>query len=266
LVLSDEQRTGHHGQGTQSHGEEAFLEKLRMESCRRQEFANAFAKEQEGPSDGDDLRKVQRAQATQLAQLDREIGRLRRSLRIAQWGGGVVGVALLGLAGYLLTQPNIGLDFTATGNSETRALNGREDSGSADPMSELVLASDLEFQIRTDVDRKYQLIIRHLYANVRTIRQPRGSIEERVGATDDYLRFMTDVSRAIEEAAQEQVSSEIMLALSNLALVAQELRKVPRMMDLDIETENKRDQIEAVLRARDTRSLHSESQPAMGRG
>ena len=266
LVLNDKQRVSDEGSDDKRKGEDAFLETLRIEKRQRREFAEAFVNEQAGPNRSADLGTVQQEQATHLAYLDREIARLRRSLRIAQCCGGVVLIALLWLAGYLLTHPSLVSDLVATGNSETRSLNDRKLSGSASTVSELVLAPDLEFEIKTDVDRKYQLIIRQLYNTAMTIRRPQGDLDVRVGATDDYLRYMTEVSRAIEEAAQEQVSSEIMLALSNLALVGQELRKVVVMIDLDIETQNKLDQIKSVLRARDARSLDPESRSVTGRG
>jgi hypothetical protein len=151
------------------------------------------------------------------------------------------------------------LRFTAENASDSGSANRQEVSNSAAALRELVFVSESEFKIRTDVDRKYQLMIRELYNTAMTIRSPDGRlIEERIVPKEAYIQYMTDVSRVIERAAHDQTSPEITQAIINLAMLGQELRKVERTSDLNVEMQNKRDQIRAVLRARDMRALNAE--------
>jgi hypothetical protein len=210
----------------------------------------------------EDLLEEQRKHANQLAQLDRSLGRLRRSVLVANLCSGAVALALLAFAGYFYTHPVNDSAFTVESTSDTGSLTRQGTPSSATTMSELVFASDLEFEIRTDVDRKYQLIIRELFKHALTIRRPVGLIEVRNATTEVYIQYMADVSRVIEQAAQDQASPEITLAIINLAMLGQELRKVERTTDLNVEMQNKLDQIKAILRARDARSRNPETRPA----
>ena len=262
-ALREEERTDDDEDGIGRRDEAPFLEKLRTETHRRREFAEAFAREQSDRPSVEDLLADQRKHATQLAQFDRSLGRLRRSVLVANLCSGALALALLALAGYFYTRPVNDLDFAMESTSDTGSGTRQRTPSNAPMMSELVFTSDLEFEIRTDVDRKYQLIIRQLFNTARTIRRPGGGLtEERNIATDAYIQYMSDVARVIEQAAQDQASPEIALAIINLAMVGQELRKVERITDLNVEIQNKLDQIETILRARDARSWNPETRPA----
>lgn len=147
-----------------------------------------------------------------------------------------------------------------------RSSASQETSTGGAIQPELVFTEDKTFEIRTEVDRKYQLIIRDLYNRLRLIRRPIGAVEVRNEMTSDYIEFMSEVSRLLEEAAQEGVSPEIMLAIGNLALVGKELRERERIIDLDVESQNRLDQIKAVLRATDPSGQHLELGAAAGSG
>ena len=261
-ALRDEERTSDDEDGIGRREEHPFFEKLRAKTHRRREFAEAFTREQSVRPSVEDLLENQRKQATQLARFDRSLGRLRRSVLVANLCSGAMALAFLGLAGYFYTHMVNDSDFTAPVTSENGSVARQGIPSSAPMMSELVLASDLEFEIRTDVDRKYQLIIRELFNNMRTIHRPDGLTEIRNAATSDYIQYMVDVSQVIERAAQDQASPEITLAIINLAMVGQELRKVERITDLNVENQNKLDQIKTILRARDARSRNPEIRPA----
>jgi hypothetical protein len=167
---------------------------------------------------------------------------------------GSVVVALLALAAFLYLHPDTVLSFTGETATDTGSANRPEVDTNPKLVPGLVYELDLEFAIRTDVDRKHQLIIRQLYSNAQNIRPPVGAMEIRAAATEDYIQYMANVSRVIEEAAEDHASPEILRAIVNLALIGPELRKVDRWMDLKIATRNQIDQISSVLRARDARS------------
>ena len=209
----------------------------------------------------DDLLANQRRQSERLSELDRTVRHLRRRMLA---GGGLIGLLLISL---------LALGVFAYGDPERSAFlgaqaNAASDSAAPDPAfdrltvpEEMVMEWETEFKIRSDVDRKYQLLVRELYNRARTFRLPRGPIEVRNTETDDYIRFRAELSSVIERAAADRPSIEILLALINVAAVSKELRKVERSSDLDADTRNKMDQINLVLRARDVRPNKGETSP-----
>lgn len=256
--MRDEERTGEDLGGTEPKGEHPFFEKLRTESDRKREVAEAFTRGTSQRPQVEDLLEAQRNQATQIAELGRSMGRMRRSVWFASLCSATVAVALLALGGYFYTRPIADLAGVSKGPSARPGAGGGTNG-----ISELVLAPDSEFTIRTDVDRKYQLIIRQLFRTVRSIRFPAGQpAEQRNASTDVYIQYMADVSRVIEQSAEDQASPEITQAIVNLALLGQELRKTFPSDDPSVESQNKFDQIGAILRARDVRSSNLETEPA----
>jgi hypothetical protein len=234
--------------------EDAFLERMRVEEHQRQEFAEAFVRETPALPHVADLVDVQRKHADQISRLRHSVGRLQRILIIMLLLSGSVVVTLLALATFLYLRPDVRLSLIGETASDTGTANRAGVEAQLNRMPDYVIESNLPFEIRTDVDRKHQLIIRQLYNNAMTIRRPSGAIEARNVATRDYIQYMADVSLAIEQASADEASTEILRALVNLALIGPELRKVERRMDLNIATQDRLDQIRAVLRARDVRS------------
>ena len=250
----------HDDQDGGERGPEAdFFEKLRTETDQRREFADAFAHERTSRPTLKQLLEHQHRQADLLAQLDRSMGRLARGVLVANILVGVIAVTLLAGAAYFYSHPfdalSGNLEASATASSPAR----QETSIGGEIEPDLVFAEDPTFFIRTEVDRKYQIILRELYGRLVRIRRPSGEVPVRNAMVADYIQFVSDVSRILEEAGQEGVSPEIMTAIGNLVLVGKELRSLVQMADLDVESKNKLDQIRAVLRAPDTRGQNSET-------
>lgn len=233
--------------------EGTFFQKLREQEDQRREIADAFVRESSSPPRLSDLVEMQERSARQMAELNVMVGRLKRSLSTAFLLLGLIVIAMIGLGGIVYWRPDLIGDYVAAGRvSETAPQMTSDQSSRIQP--ELVLEPDTEFLIRNDIDRKYQLMIRELYNNVRMIRQPAGSLDERSAANEDYITLMTRLTPIIEQAAAEGASEPIIRALTNLASIATDRRKITRSMDLSIETQNKMDQVGEVLRARDVRS------------
>ena len=206
-----------------------------------------------------DLLDLQRKNAEQITQLRRTVGRLRRNMIATNLLSGSVIVALLALAAFLYL-PH-GLSFTGEMSSGWDPPTGRNWTATPNLMQELEYDSDIAFSIRTDVDRKYQLIIRDLYNTANTLRRPIGPIEMRNAATNDYIEYMVSVPMFAEQASADQASPEILRALVNLALIGTQLRRVDDRGSLSVTTQNQLDQIESVLRAPDLRSRDRSFRP-----
>ena len=254
-ALPDEDRPGDDASRSTPPGEDKFFQKMRVEEHQRRDFVEAFDRESSAHPGVADLVDIQRKNADQITQLHRTVGRLRRNMIVANLFSGSVFVALLVLAAFLSFRHGTGLSFTGEMGSGRDQLPGRNWTPAPTKLvPELVYESDLEFRIRTDVDRKYQLIIRHLYNNAKTLRRPVGPIEIQNDATDDYIQYMASVSKFAEEASEDQASPEILRAFVNLGLIGPQLRSVEEWRLLSVATQNQLDQIESVLRARDSRS------------
>lgn len=252
--MPEQDSTGNDVIRTERSEGDTFFQELRVKALQRQEFAEAIAREASAHPSVVDLAEVQRKNTDQITQLIRNVGRLRRNMIATNVFSGSVVVALLALAAFLYLDPDTVLSFTGETATDTGSANRPEVDTNPKLVPGLVYESDLEFEIRTDVDRKYQLIIRQLYSNSRIIRRPVGAMELRTAATEEYIQYMADVSRVIEEAAEDHPSPEILRAIVNLSLIGPKLRTVDRSMDLTIATQNQIDQISYVLRARDARS------------
>ena len=262
-TLSDDKTADQAEDSIDQPGEDPFFARMRAEENRRREFADGFSRSESEQPRLVDLLDDQRKQAAQLAKLDRSLSRMRRRVLIANLLSGTIVLTLLALSAYIYNHPPEGWNALNSAPRSGATHSGSDEEGGfphrTDTMSDFAFASDAEFTIRTDVDRKYQLVIRELLQTAMTIRQPlQQMIEERNAATNTYIRFMADMSEVIEQAAEEQPSAEVMRALTNLVSLGQALRKASDPRDLDITTQNKLDQIKEVLRARDVRSRHPE--------
>lgn len=236
-------------------GGDSFFEKLQAEERERQEIAKAFKRETTGQTKLQEVRDTQQLNARRISELNQSIGELRYSIRATQILVALLAIGLIGFAAYVSTRPHP-LTQLPPANSSAGSTNGSSTTG-FDPATAYPPDFSTEFEIRTDVDRKYQLVIRELHNNVRQVRRPEGPLDVRNAATEDYIRYMANVSRVTQEAVAERASEQIIDALVNLSLVGPESFRTTREMDLSIESQNRLDQIREVLRARDVRKTTS---------
>lgn len=252
-ALPEDSKTDDDVNGTGGPGTEAFFEQMRVEERQRREIADAFSCQASAPPSMADTEEVQRKHANQIAQLYRTVGRLRKNLLISNLVTGSVLVALLAAAAYSYLRS----DNNQPIPEQLSSAGQREFETGFDDQVYQAIEPYLGFQIRTDIDRKYQLMIRELYENVMEIHRPDVSIDIANAARDDYVQFMADVSLVSEEAARDQPSAEIMQAIVNLALIGREMRTVENRRDLSIVTKNRIEQINSVIRARDVRNVRN---------
>lgn len=226
---------------------------MRAQQQQRREFAAAVAGDSSQPPDAEELLRIQRNQADQISRLSSSLKRQQRWIGVGLLMIGSIIVTFVSLGTFLYLRPDVRSRLVAEAMPD-RPVE-RPEGFYVDPnsLADSVVDQEQDFKIRTDVDYKYQILIRRLFGNSSRLRPMGREIEYHNVATHDYIKYMSDVSRACEQAAQEQASPEILQALINLSLIGPKRHRVERWR-LDIETRNRMDQIRYVLRARDVRA------------
>lgn len=238
--------------------EDTFNQMVRTQSQQRREASAAFAAK--NPAfDPHELIQQQQTYARRVTELQREVHSLRRAV---QTGIGLavifVAISIVGVGTIWFRPETIAELIPNAGLPENSTASGASANGNAGPIPDIGYQRDLEFKIRTDVDRKYQRGIRQLDARARQIVTPIGTVDDRATQMEAYVTFMSDVLRVAEEAQKEQASPEILTALRGLFVVAKARYRGRGATILDPETADLDDQIKMVIRAPDLRGFNSE--------
>lgn len=230
-----------------------------QQADQRREASRAFSAEQSRGLTTRDLQTDQVRQDRQLSRMEEELARLRRGVRSAQLFSGLLLLLLVAGSAVVWYRP----DWLPlrTPDQQSSEANQKARRSYVPPTQELVFGEDLEFKIRTDVDRKYQRLVRDLNARVEVIRFPDEEIEDRMMATDYYLDVTITALSLLEQASTEGVSSELTTAIINILEISKAKRRVRRSLELDPSIRDRMDQVQRVIQATDARRSFEPSLP-----